>query len=93
MKFFFVDPETEWEYQFDFDSGETFKPGFMITVFVPGTHVGKSANEKVQIHRDPVTIIDGKPEWHEWHIREQDPLTSASARAFAQRIVNNLIFM
>jgi hypothetical protein len=93
MKFTYLDPDNQWEYTFDFDDdGWGPDHGFLVTVTALGSDYGLINQKRVQIHRDPIRIVQGYIEWAEYHLREDDPMVSPSARKFAQRLVNLLVF-
>jgi hypothetical protein len=90
MKFTYLDPVSQWEYTFDFDN-EWAKPGMMMTITAIGSDYG-IASDRIQIHKDPIPFNKNQIMWKEYHLRGKDPLTSDTARDFAQRIVNLLVF-
>jgi hypothetical protein len=96
MKFTYLDLDNQWEYTFDFDDEDwgwgPVDHGFLVTVTALGSDYGLTVQKRVQIHRDPVRIVQGYIKWAEYHLREDDPLVSPSARKFAQRLVNLLVF-
>ena len=95
MKYIYIDPETGWEYTFDFSQYSNYRiagDGFVLRIRVP-TNRGLIVQTMSSIHIDVIEIVDGKSVWQEYHTRKQEPLTSASARDYVERMIRLRAFM